>query len=144
MTGVPALVFADNPPSRKTPGWQGRLVGFLRAHHARPFEPGKWDCAIWAANAVKTMTGEDLMRGFGGYQSVREGKKRLQAAGYNDHVAYAAAWFPEILPSFAQAGDLAVIGKDSLGIVQGHMVYCFGLNGFGVLPFDQIARAFRI
>lgn len=140
---LPAVSYADNPPGRKLAGWQDRLVAFLRDNHQRPFQPGVWDCAIWAAGAVQAMTGEDHLRGFRGYRTIAEGKRRLQARGFDDHVAYVAAWMPEINPAFAQPGDVAVIEDQSLGIVQGERVYLFGVNGFGTLPFTVISRAFR-
>jgi hypothetical protein len=133
----------SNPPGRKLPGWQKRLTDFLRDNHARPFQPGRWDCAIWAAGAVEAMTGEDFLRGFRGYRTIAEGKRKLQAKGFADHVAYVAAFLPEVPPAFAQPGDVAVIGDQSLGIVQGAQVYVFGVNGFGMAPFTVIGRAFR-
>jgi hypothetical protein len=133
-----------NPLGKKLPGWQVRLADFLRANHRRAFEPGRWDCAIWAAGAVEAMTGEDHLRGFRGYRSIAEGKRFLQAKGFEDHVAYVASLLPEIAPSFAQPGDVAVIDGQSLGIVQGAQVYMFGVNGFGMAPFDIIGRAFRV
>ena len=132
-----------NPPGRKLPGWRNRLTDFLRDNHARPFVPGRWDCAIWAAGAVEAMTGEDLMRGFRGYRTIPEGKRKLQAKGFEDHVAYVASLLPEVPPAFAQPGDVAVLAEQSLGIVQGANVYVFGVNGFGTLPFTVIDRAFR-
>lgn len=141
---LPAITYADNPPGRKQPGWQARLTAFLADNYRRPFQPGVWDCAIWAAGAVQAMTGEDHMRGLRGYRTIAEGKKRLQAKGYDDHIAYVAAWLPEIAPAFAQIGDVAVIGEDSLGIVQGAQVYLFGANGFGLMPTTVISRAFRV
>ena len=51
------------------------------------------------------------------------------------------------LPQVLQPGDVAVIGEDSLGIVQGENVYLFGVNEdgtkFGTMPFTVISRAFR-
>lgn len=131
-------------PSKKHPGWRHRLTNFLRENHQRPFEPGVWDCAIWAAGAVEAMTGEDHLRGFRGYRTIAEGKRKLQAKGFDDHVAYVASLLPEVPAAFAQAGDLAVIEGQSLCIVQGHLVYMFGVNGFGVRPFTVIERAFRV
>jgi hypothetical protein len=132
-----------NPPGRKLPGWRNRLTGFLRENHRRPFQPGRWDCAIWAAGAVEAMTGEDHLRGFRGYRSISEGKRKLEARGFADHVAYVAAHLPEVPPAFAQPGDVAVLAGQSLGIVQGAQVYVFGVNGFGMAPFPLIERAFR-
>ena len=140
-SGVPDPV---NPPGRKLPGWKKRLTDFLRDNHARPFAPGRWDCAIWTAGAVAAMTGEDFLRGFRGYRSIAEGKRRLQARGFEDHVAYVASLLPEVPPAFAQPGDVAVIDDQSLGIVQGAQVYVFGVNGFGMAPFTVIERAFRV
>ena len=133
-----------NPPGQKLPGWRNRLTAFLRDNHARPVAPGRWDCAIWAAGAVEAMTGEDHLRGFRGYRSIAEGKRRLQARGFADHVAYVAAHMPEVPPAFAQPGDVAVLAGQSLGIVQGAQVYVFGVNGFGTLPVTVIERAFRV
>jgi hypothetical protein len=138
-----ASITLFNPPGRKLPGWRSRLTAFLRDHHARPFVPGRWDCAIWTAGAVEAMTGVDHLRGFRGYRTIAEGQRRLQARGFDDHVAYVAALLPEVPPAFAQPGDVAVIAGASLGIVQGTQVYFFGVNGFGTRPFTIITRAFR-
>ena len=133
-----------NPPGNKLPDWRNRLIAFLSANHRRPYEPGRWDCAIWAAGAVEAMTGIDYMRGFRGYRTIAEGHRKLRAKGFEDHVALVASVLPEVPAPFAQPGDVAVIDGLSLGIVQGHLVYGFGENGFGTMPLTAIGRAFRV
>ncbi len=132
-----------NPPGRKLPGWQARLTDFLRAHHRRPFAPGRWDCAIWTAGAVEAMTGCGSPARVPGLQDHRG--RPTQAAGEGLRRPRRLC---RLAPAGGAAGlrppgDVAVIEGQSLGIVQGAQVYVFGVNGFGMAPFTVIQRAFR-
>jgi hypothetical protein len=121
------------------------LIAHAAAAGARPFRPGRHDCALFAAGWVKIVTGRDLARGWRGrYRSLRQGQRLLEAAGHADHVALAAANLPEIPPAFAQPGDLAVLEAEALGIVAGEMIYCLTPSGLGLVPRGRMRRAFAV
>ena len=128
--------------------WREALTAYLVGTAAEPFVPGKADCALFAAGAVKAMTGQDFAHGFLGYRTTKGGLKKLMAKGYADHVALAASVLEEIPPAFAQVGDVAVVpgddGTDALGIVQGEMIYVSAPAGRGLVPLTSATRAFRV
>ncbi len=131
----------------RLPYWNQRLRAYLRAVHQMPFGYGTNDCGTFTAGAIKAMTGQDPMRGYRGYRTLKGAMRKLQAKGHADHVALAAALYPECPPALAQVGDLAVVqGKDglALGIVQGSRIYAVGADGLGVVPLTAAIRAFRI
>ena len=124
-------------------------ISLLIAHAAdaaaRPFRPGRHDCALFAAGWVKIATGRDLARGWRGrYRSLRRGQELLAGVGFADHIALAAAHLPEIAPALAQIGDLAVLDEDALGINAGEMIYCLRPAGLGLLPRSAMRRAFEV
>lgn len=134
------------PPRRAD--WRDRLIRFLALAAAKPFAPGRHDCALFAAGAVTAMTGADPARGWRGYRSLAAGRRKLEAAGYADQVALAAAICPEIAPAFAGVGDLAVLPADevgaALGVVQGPGIYCLRPSGLAVVSRLHAQRAFRV
>lgn len=128
--------------------WEPRLVRFLVAQMQAPFAYGRVDCALFAAGAVQAMTGVDLAEGFRGYRSLKAGLKKLQEAGFSDHISLAASLLEECPPAFAHRGDVVVVegeGGPALGICQGEVVYCMSLReGVVLVPRLNILRAFRV
>jgi hypothetical protein len=133
---------------RRVQGWRGRLAAYLAASVGRPFEWGRHDCALFAADCIEAMTGEDPAAAFRGrYRSFNGGLKVLRKAGHADHVALATALLDEVAPAFAQAGDLAMIATPegaAMGIVQGHRVYVLRPEGLATVDLLQAARAWRV
>jgi hypothetical protein len=121
------------------------LIAYAAEAGARPFRPGRHDCALFAAGWVKRATGQDLARGWRSrYRSLKRGQTLLETAGFADHVALAAAQLPEIAPAFAQVGDLAVLEDNAFGIVAGEMIYCLRPDGLGLVPRLAMRRAFVV
>ena len=132
----------------RRPDWREALTAYLIETAGVPFAEGQNDCALFAAGAVKAMTGQDFARGFRGYRTTKGGLKKLMAKGFEDHVALAASVLEEIPPAFAQVGDVAVVpgddGTDALGIVQGEMIYVSAPTGRALVPLTSATRAFRV
>lgn len=130
------------------PDWRDRLVAYLHSARVRPFEFGQHDCSLFAADCVAAMTGVDMASDWRGrYATMRGGLRVLRKAGFDDHVALAAAHFPEVTPLLAQPGDLAVVPTDdgpALGVVQGEAVYVLGPRGLGLVSILSAVRAFRV
>lgn len=128
--------------------WKLQLIQFMGDAARTPFQPGVHDCALFAAGAVLAMTDVDFAADFRGkYSSIKGGLKRLQKAGYADHVALAAALFTEIAPAFAAPGDLAVVPDvqgEALGIVQGQGIYVLTTDRLGMVSLLAATRAFRV
>jgi hypothetical protein len=122
-----------------------RLLDYVADAGGRPFRPGRHACALFAAGWVKVVTGRDLARGWRSrYRSLRGGQKLMEEAGFRDHIAVAAAHLPEIVPAFAQIGDLVVLEARTFGIVAGEMIYCLRPEGLGLVPRREMRRAFAV
>lgn len=121
------------------------LITYAAEAGARPFRPGRNDCALFAAGWVKIATGQDFARGWRStYRSLRRGQLLLEEAGFADHVDFAAAHLPEIAPAFAQVGDIAVLDDQAFGITAGEMIYCLKPQGLGLVPRSAMRRAFQV
>lgn len=136
--------------SKKTGGWENRLISYLSRCSTTPFRPGKMDCALFFAGAAKAMTGDDIARGLRGkYRTIEGGQKIIQDRGFKDHVDYITSFYPA-RPSImmAQRGDGVVItdmdGNEAIGVVQGEHVYVMGLSGLGTVPLIEAKRAFEV
>ena len=121
------------------------LIAYAAEAGARPFRPGRHDCALFAAGWVKIATDQDLARGWRStYRSLKRGQQLLEEAGFADHVDFAAAHLPEVAPAFAQIGDLAVLDDNAFGINAGEMIYCLKPQGLGLVPRGAMRRAFQV
>ncbi|WP_336800797.1 DUF6950 family protein [Kaistia sp. MMO-174] len=133
---------------QRIPAWRTALHETIEAHRRLPFAWGEHDCALFAADCIRAMTGLDLAIGFrGSYRSASGAQRALKRAGYHDLVALAAHFFNEVPPVMAGAGDVAAFDTPdgwALGIVAGERVAVLGPDGLGTLDRLDAARAFRI
>ena len=128
--------------------WKAKLIDYLAAASHRPFVFGSFDCAIFSFEAVEVMTGLDLHSRYRNrYSTLAGGIKLVRKDGFRDHVALMAAHFEEIAPSFAQAGDIAVVPTSdghALGVVQGEYIYVLGQESLTTVSLLTALRAFRV
>ena len=139
--GLPAT-----PP--RLPDWQTRLIGYLNAAARCPFKVGTHDCCLFAAGAVRAMTGSDPAAGYRErYTTLKGGLRVLRKAGFKDHVDMAQTLFSEVHASRAAPGDLAVVDTPegaALGVVQGESVYVLGPDRIGLLPIAAARLFLRV
>jgi hypothetical protein len=130
------------------PEWRSRLSACIEGALQRPFEWGRHDCALFAAEAVQAMTGTDFAEFWRGrYRSAAGAMKILGRGGYDSHVDYAAAHLPELHPALAATGDIAVIAAaegPALGVVTGAFVAVPGPEGLSFVPRSEAVRAFHV
>jgi hypothetical protein len=131
--------------------WRARLDAEIERQRHSPFAWGRQDCAIgFAASIVQAITGKDLARGYRGKYSTPTGALRLLASiGAQSLGDLAAIMLPEIHPSRADVGDIAVIEADGPGGEAFAMVDSSGLvvmtkNGHGRRPRHDMKRAFKV
>lgn len=127
--------------------WRLQLRDYLRAVRQAPFDWAGHNCALFVAGAVARMTGQDFAAPYRRRRSAATALRALRADGFADHVAYAAHCLPEVAPSDARPGDVAVVPVPdglALGIVQGDWVYLVGPQGLQEVPRMQMVRAFRV
>lgn len=126
------------------------LHEYINNCRSRRFRYGRHDCALFAAAWVRRHTGRDLTGGIR-YDSLRQGLRALERAGYQDHVAVAASHLPDIPVAMARAGDIAVVPSEderatgaALGIVTGELIAVLARDGIGFVPLTAASRAFRV
>ena len=124
-----------------------RLTPFLAVVARRPYRPGAWDCALFAAAWVRELTGRELVPDGAAYGTLAAGQALLAEAGHADHVAYAAAHLTEVESWMrAQEGDIAVVmdqGHPCFGVVGSDVVHVLTPRGLGHVPLDAAVRVFR-
>lgn len=106
----------------------------------QPFEWGKLDCALFAADAVELMTGEDLASEFRGkYDSEEGAQKALSAANGGGLVGVLNAKLEPVNKEFCQRGDV-VLFKTETGPTTGIYWHggAFSTSPTGVKYFDAI------
>lgn len=139
----------------RVPDWEQKLDSMLRDRASWPFEFGKHDCVMLAADITREITGGlDLAEKVRGTYSDRAGSEQCMkdAAGGDFQAAVAAVMesraVPEVAPALAQRGDLVlVMGQDgpTLGIVglEGSDSWAPGPNGLIAFPTRKAMRAWR-
>ena len=131
--------------------WRGALHEAIEQHRRKAFAfDSQSDCAMFAADCVLAMTGEDLAADFRGRYSTQTGAIRvLKAEGFNSLADLVASHLEDIHPIRARVGDVAFISDDSpfggaLGIVIGENVATCHSAGIGSVPRTLMTRAFRV
>jgi hypothetical protein len=133
---------------QRLPDWRSRLTDYLARAAHQPFKWGEHDCALFAADCIREMTGIDVAEAVRGqYSSAESATEMLQAAGLRDLKALAAGHLERAVPALAQVGDIAVVGtrrRQALGVVVGEMVAVLRADGLGHVPRDGMLAAFRV
>ncbi len=130
--------------------WRPALFAEIERCGAEPFSWGKNDCALFAANCVKAMTGFDPSRGHRGYRTPAGALRKIKAAGFETYVELAEAMFKKIHISRAGVGDLAIIdtGRGPLGMVAGVVtgteIAVLRPDGLGFLPRGKAHHALLV
>ena len=124
--------------------WRVLLIEHVLTAEQFPFEYGVNDCALFAADAVKVMTGTDFAADFRGkYKTALGAAKALKSAGYDNLEALAADKFKEVPPLTAKMGDLAILDTPegpALGIVLGAEI----ATASGRVYLTDIKKAYEI
>lgn len=125
--------------------WQSKLASYISEMETVPFSWEKHnDCAKFCAGAVKAMTGVDVMDGMRSYTSERMAKIILTTKGYRSHLDRLREVFEELPPGLAVAGDVGVMERRALGIVQGQYVYRAGATGVVLSDARDLKSVFRV
>lgn len=126
--------------------WQTRLEAFARARQSMPFQWGRNDCALFAADCIEAMTGERLLPNMRSYSSARDALMLIQQAGGLRSIAcHALGGF--ILPIYARVGDavLVRVGKrEALGICNGAVALGPGPGGLVAISMNEALAAWRV
>jgi len=103
------------------PDWQKLLAAYLKVAEQRDFERGECDCCTFALDAIKTMTGVDLLPSLRGAYSTGNGARRYIAeqkcSSLEDLARRLAVQYrlEEIPAMFSMVGDVAVVKTGDIG-----------------------------
>lgn len=129
--------------------WLLQLERVTAEAQARRFEWGTFDCCTFAFEVAHRLTGRHPMPGLlGSYSGKRGALEYLRARGYPD----LATGFDDVLgprkrPMMAQRGDIVMVGKRALGVVNrtGTCVLCISDESrIGALPLRDAIHAWTV
>lgn len=125
----------------KYPDWKVRLNDYLTT-----FKPtDEVNCAVFVADAVVAMTGEDPLQDLG-RGSPEELYERFAKQDFTDPIDRLEQQFERFHPNLAQVGDIALMKgrKVILGIVIGSEIQVLAPDGtIGIIPLQSARAVFR-
>lgn len=115
----------------RKPHWEESFSIYIANAREQRFKWGENDCAVFAAGAIKAVTGTDLLPGFvGQYGNVREAVKWLRANGYESFQHAVSDRLGEpVHPAKAGRGDIVMrrVGNANvLGVCVGKHCWFLG------------------
>lgn len=126
--------------------WQSALAALIARRMEVPFEWGKHDCALWAADAVQAVTGDDPANDLRGtYSTPTQAADIMRSSGGLTSLADSKLG-PRIKPTFAQSGDIVlcvVNGREALAVCTGRHIMAQGESGLVAVPMSSAALAWR-
>ena len=133
--------------------WPRALSLFLQEKTATPFQWGENDCCLFTCDWLAILTGhypEPANELRGTYADALSAARVLQARGGVEQITAdycATQHWPEVAPSFAQRGDIAIIPTPhgpALGVVIGARIAHPGPEGLALRPLNEALRAWHI
>lgn len=128
--------------------WAERLSRFTLGRMQTPHEWGVHDCAIFAADAVLEMTGEDPMQDLrGSYDSPVSAARVVRQAGFESLGDMIADRFEECPPAMVRRGDLILADGEMgefIAVVTGHTAVGPAAFGLSHVPITEARRAYRV
>jgi hypothetical protein len=128
--------------------WPERLNDLLIECSNKPFVWGHHDCCLFAAHAVRELTGDDHTGPFmGRYRSARTAAKLLAEHGGVRGIA-GAALGEEIPPLTAGRGDVVLLHTeehgDTLAVCIGERCAVPGMDRLLYVPLTEAVTAWRV
>jgi len=136
---------------KKRDDWQCELHKFLTRAKKIPFEWGKWDCCIFADEAMQSIYGERVIPDDLKWDDEKTARKAILRYGHGClgravGRAAKAAGMTEVVMCAPQKGDLVlhyVEGALAVGIYDGYAIASPSDNGVARSNVKMIAKAYR-
>ena len=130
-------------------GWEKRLMAEVRAAEKKQFQWGVFDCALFAADCVMAITGDDLAAEFRGQYTTAKGSlKALKMYGAGDLESTATQQLGDSIDSqLAQRGDVVMVDADqgpALAICIGSVALAPAEKGLIAVPFNQWLKVWQV
>lgn len=129
-------------------GWEVRLAEAVEAARHRPFEWGVHDCATWAADVRRALTGEDMAAEWRGrYRTALGAQRLIRRLGHSTLAEAVAAKLGAPLPTvrLAQRGDVLLDPEGAaVGICGGRIGMFLSADGLTDYPLRSCSKAWRV
>lgn len=131
----------------RLPDWHIRLHALVQERQAKPFAWGEHDCALWAADVVHALTGEDPAKEWRGtYSTALEAARVLRELGGMEAMATRTLGEP-IAPLMARVGDVGLLescGRECFAVCNGDHWMAPGEHGLDVADLYAAKKAWRV
>lgn len=129
--------------------WSIRLNHMVNNNKERPFKWGSWDCCLFAAEAVKAMTGEDLASDLRGrYRTELGALRAIKKVGCNSIEELLDSRLNTETPRLlACRGDVALVdrpGGDAAGIIYGAGILVVTREGMQQIPLSLAKKVWSV
>lgn len=128
--------------------WPERLRAYLVEAQGRPFDWGRFDCAVFADGTIEAVTGE---RRFAdcttGYRTRIGSLRRIRKLGYPDLGSVVADRLLERRRLEARRGDILLMASSegpALGVVTARAIIGLAETGLTPLPLTTPGRVFGV
>lgn len=132
----------------KVEGWEKLLSAAIEDARGKPFVWGQHDCAIWALDVRRLLTGgPDVVTWRGRYKTLIGSQRAMRKMGWRslENGARALIGAPLQGVLFAQRGDLVLSGGDpALGVCLGAQAAFVGLDGLQFVSLSDCRLAWRV
>jgi hypothetical protein len=139
-------VISSDPSRVSLPQWQREFDAFVASRMRTPFCWGQHDCCLFAADAVKAITGIDRAAPWRGtYFTELQAARVLKDLG--GLAALASQAGDERPPLSAQLGDIGLVfdgSRELLGVCVGPNWLVPGTYGLAALPLRAGRRAWSV
>lgn len=133
----------------KKSNWPRLLNDFIDSRRETPFQWGRNDCALFCADAVQAVTGNDFAEAYRGRYSTAIGSViALRDAGHDSIASVITGFFGDPVPvDYLQRGDIAFFNHgrgDTIGIVCGANVAAPGESGLVFFDMSMCEKGWRV
>ena len=127
--------------------WQIRFEAFIAQRRAVPFVWGANDCALFAADCVCAITGQDpAPPGLRAHRTEKQALRALERHGGLHSIATAALGQP-VAASQAGVGDIVLVKvakRDALAVCNGQTAFGPSAHGLVAVGMETASLAWRV
>jgi hypothetical protein len=125
--------------------WPSLLINHLEASADSLFVWGKNDCALWCADWILTITGNDLAHDLRGkYSTQLQADTLLKNMGFDTVADYADKLLKTQPITLAQRGDIVLHPQGALGICDGHFSHFLMSIGLTTIPTLRCQKSWKV
>ncbi|QSX32451.1 hypothetical protein JYB87_11805 [Shewanella avicenniae] len=132
----------------KQHNWPTHLNRYILENLNTPFKWGEFDCCLFAANAVKAMTGEDYAAAFRGKYSTKAGAtkalSRYGAGTIKDTITQLLGEPQNTHPARGDVCLIETVNGPTAGIFLNGAVYCPSEAGLMAHKNNEVLAVWRI